>query len=121
MLIWVMPWLIIRALYFLADLIVSGVNTTMTAADELALELATDIVSGACWCGVLYGFMKTVADPGPWDWSHMQNQQPQMAPTQPNYFAPPSAPPQDQQGWWGQNNIPQQHMYQPDTTPYAKA
>jgi hypothetical protein len=94
MLIWVMPWLIIRALYFLVYLILSGVNGTMNTPDP-PLELAISIVSGACWCGVLFGFMKTIADPGPWDWSHMRTQQPQMAPTQPNYYPPPSAPPQD--------------------------
>ena len=66
----------------------------------LALELAEVIMSGACWSAVLLGFIKTVADPRLWDWSHMRTQQPQMAPygvqavpAQPSYYAPPAGPP----------------------------
>jgi hypothetical protein len=105
MLIWVMPWLIIRALYTLIDLIVSGVDQNYIS-DYLALDLVTVIVSGACWSGVLFGFVNTVTDPVPWNWSHMQAHQPQMAPysmqaapAQPIYYAPPvGPPPQAQQG-----------------------
>ena len=126
MLIWVMPWLIIRALYTLIELIVSGTQKSVVTYDYYySLQLSTVIVSGACWCMVLYGFIKTAADPGPWDWSHLQAHQPQMAPygvqaspAQPGYYAHPTGPPQ---GWWGQNNNPQQQVYQPYTPPQPQA
>ena len=129
MLIWVMPWLIIRALYTLIELIISGTNKRLVLNDYFySLELATVIVSGACWCMVLYGFIKTAADPAPWDWSHLQAQQPQMAPygvqgfpapAQPGYYPHPSALPPNgpPQGWWGQNGNPQQQVYQQPYTP----
>ena len=94
------PWLIIRTLYSLISLIVTRINGTNLTLDYLSLGLATVIVNGACWTGVLFGFIKTAADPGPWDWSHMRAQQPQIAqygvqaaPMQPSYYAPPVDPP----------------------------
>jgi len=83
------------------------------------------IVSGACWSGVLFGFIKTAADPGPWDWSHIQAQQPQIAqydvqasPTQQSHYASPvDPPPQGQQGLWEKNNTPQQHTHRPAAPP----
>ena len=107
MLIWVMPWLIIRTLDTLVDIIISGTDKYGITHDYLALALSSVIISGACWCCVLYGFIKTAADPGPWDRSHIQ---PEMtpyiekaAPTQPSYYPPPIA---RFQGWWVQNNNP---------------
>jgi len=128
MLSWVMPWLIIRTLYTLIQYIINGINKNQLRPDSLSLVLAEVIVNGACWTGVLFGFIKTAADPGPWDWSHIQAQQPQIAqygvqsgPPQPSYYASPVAPPpQGQQGWWGQNNTPQQHTYQPYMPPHAQ-
>jgi len=128
MLIWVMPWLIIRILFYLVDIIMRGINRNNLRFDFLSLGLADAIVDGACWTGVLFGFIKTAADPGPWDWSHIQVQQPQIAqygvqagPVQPSYDASPVAPPpQGQQGLWGQNNTPQQHTYQPSMPPHAQ-
>jgi hypothetical protein len=124
MLIWVMPWLIIRALDILVDIIIRGTGTRNITYDVMSLALSTVIVNGACWCMVLYGFIKTAAVPGPWDWSHLQANQPEMAPysvqatpPQPGYYTPPSGPPQ---GWSGQNNSPQQHVYQPYTPPPVK-
>ena len=130
MLIWVMPWFIIRALHAFIVTIISGTNKRIVPYTSYyySLELATVIVSGACWCMVLYGFIKTAADPGPWDWSHLQAQQPQMAPygvqvypapAQPGYYAHTSGP---AQGWVGQNGTPQQQVYQqPYTPPQPKA
>ena len=119
MLIWVMPWLILRAFGTLIELIIDGMDDHTTTFN-LTLGLVTIIVSGVCWCMVLYGFFKTAADPGPWDSSHLQANQPQMAPygvqaapAQPGYYAPPTGPPQG----WGQNNNPQQHVQQPYTPP----
>ena len=125
MLIWVMPWLIIRALYTLIEVIYSGANKFGIIDSYLgSLEFATVIVSGACWCMVLYGFVKTAADPGPWDWSHLQVQQPQItqsgvqaSPPQPGYYTHPTGP---NQGWWGQNNNPQQQVYQPYMSPHPQ-
>ena len=104
MLIWVMPWLTIRALYALIELIFGGADKFGIIYSHLrSLELATVIVSGACWCMVLYGFIKTAADPEPWDWSHLQAHQPQMAPygvqaspapAPPGYYPHPTGPPQ---------------------------
>lgn len=118
-----MPWLIIRALATLVELIIGNMEEH-TITYTLCLVLATAIVSGACWSMVLYGFFKTAVDPGPWDSSHLQVNQPQMAPysvqtapAQPGYYAPPTGPPQ---GWWGQNNNQQQHVYQPYTPPPAQ-
>jgi len=112
MLIWVMPWLIIRALDKLVDIIIRGTGKYAITNGYLALSLSTVIISGVCWCCVLYGFIKTAADPGPWDWSHKQAHQPEMAPLVPEQ--PSSCPPQ------GQNNNPQQHVYQPYTPPHAQ-
>jgi len=124
MLIWVMPWLIIRAIDTLVDIIISGTDKNGITHDNLALALSSVIISGACWCCVLYGFIKTAADPGPWNWSHMQTHQPEMAPysekaaaTQPSSYPLPNGPPQ---GWWGQYNNAQQHVYQPYTPPRAQ-
>ena len=106
MLIWIMPWLIIRALYTLVEVTLSGINKDNIAFDFLSLELVAVIVNGACWTGVLFGFNKTVADPGLWDWSHTQQPQygVQAVPVQPSYYAPPvGPPPQVQQGQWGRN------------------
>ena len=109
--IWVMPWLIIRAIDTLVDIVISGTDKYGITHDFLALSLSTVITSGACWCFVLYGLIKTAADPGPWDWSHMQAHQPEMAPygekaapVQPGYYPPPTGP---FQGWWTQNSNPQ--------------
>jgi len=124
MLVWVMPWLVIRAIEYLSDIIISG--TGGIEYDPLSLALATVIVNGACWCMVLYGFIKTATDPGPWDWSHLQANQPGMAqysvqvgPEQPAHYAPSNGngPPQ---GWWGQNNNPQQQVYQSYAPPPVK-
>ena len=127
--IWVMPWVIIHALYTLIEHIVNGINRDNIDFDYLSLELAGVIVNGACWTGVLVGFIKTAADPGPWDWSQIQAQQPQIAqygvqvvPVQPSYYAPPVGPPlQVQQGQWGQNDQAQQHIYSPYAPPHAGA
>ena len=118
MLVWVMPWIIIRALHSLIYLIISGgLETYSSQLDPLALELALVVVSGACWSGVLYGFIRTAADPGPWNWSQTQTQQPQMALSQQSNYAPPvGIPPQVQQGRWGQEYPSQRPIYQPDTT-----
>jgi len=123
MLIWVMPWLIIRIVYGLIETIINGINKNMIRPNTLSLTFAAVVVNGACWTGVLFGFIKTAADPGPWDWSHIQAQQPHIAqygvqagPAQPGYYASPVAPPpQGQQG--GQNTTPQQHIYQPSAPP----
>ena len=128
MLIWVLPWLIIYELFTLVNLIIRGINKNDFRFDYLSLGLAEVIVTGACWTGVLFGFIKTAADPGPWDWSHIQAQQPQIAqygvqagPPQPSYYGFPVAPPpQGQQGWWGQNNTPQQITYQPSAPPHVQ-
>ena len=128
MLIWVMPWLIIHILYTLTDFIINGIYRDNFDFDFWSLGLAGLIVDGACRTGVLFGFIKSDADPGPWNWSHIQAQQPQIAqygvqagPPQPSYYASPVAPPpQGQQGWWGQNNTPQQHTYQPYMPPHAQ-
>ena len=125
MLIWVMPWLIIRALHALIVTIITGTNKRVIPYTTFyySLQLSTTIVSGACWCMVLYGFIKTAADPGPWDWSHLQAQQPQMAPygvqafpalVPPGYYAYPNGPPQ---GSLGQNGNPQQQASQQPYTP----
>src|SRR5258706_5076557 len=124
MLKWVMPWLIGRAFYSLITTIISGTNKRVTSDFNYSLGLANTIVSGASWCLVLYGFIKTAADPGPWDWSHIQGQQapnPQMAPysvqgppAQLALYPHPSSLPQ---GSWGQNNNQQQHVYQPYPPP----
>jgi len=126
MLIWVMPWLVIRAIECLSDIIIRGTGKRGITYDSLSLALATVIVNGACWCMVLYGFIKTATDPAPWDWSHLQANQPGMArysvqvgPEQPAHYAPPNgngAP----QGWWGQNNNPQQQVYQSYAPPPVK-
>jgi len=79
MLIWVMPWLVIRTLYALVDLIIGRINRNNSTFDYLSLGLAEVIVGGACLTGILFGFIKTVADPGPWDQSYIQSQQPQIA------------------------------------------
>ena len=121
MLIWVMPWLIIRILYDLINLIINGMNKNNFAFDFPSLALASVIINGACWTGVLVGFIKTAADSGLWDWSQVQSHQAQMAqyvvqaapvqpgyyapphaPMQPSYYAPPQAPPQAQ---WEQNTM----------------
>jgi len=128
MLIWVMPWLITFTLFTLVDHIISNINRNNLRFDFLSLGLAEVIVGRACLTGVLFGFIKTAADPGPWDWSHIQAQQPQIAqygvqagPAQPSYYTYPVAPPpQGQQGWWRQNNIPQQHIYQHSTLPHVQ-
>jgi len=128
MLIWVMPWLIIRMLYTLINHIIIGMNRDNFRFDFESFTLAKLIVNGACWTCVLFGFIKTAADPGPWDWSHIQSQQPQIAqygvqagPAQPSYYAYPVAPPpQGQQGWWGQNNAPQQYTHQPSAPPHVQ-
>jgi len=99
MLIWVMPWLIIRIVYGLIETIINGINKNRYRPDAVSLTFAAVVVNGACWTGVLFGFIKTAADPGPWDWSHIQSQQPQIA----------------QQG--GQNTTPQKHIYQPSAPP----
>jgi len=65
MLIWVMPWLVIRAIEYLSDIIIRGTGKRNITYDALTLALATAIVNGACWCMVLYGFIKTATDPGP--------------------------------------------------------
>ena len=83
-----MPWLVCRAIYTLIEMIISGTNKRVTYTYLYSVGLASLIVSGAFWCLVLYGFIKTAADPGPWDWSHIQPQQPQMAPY--NVQAPPA-------------------------------
>jgi len=115
MLIWVMPWVIIRALHSLIHLITwGGLETYSPELDPLALELAQIIVTGACWSGVLYGLVRTAADPGPWNWSQTQIQQPQMAPSQQSNDAPlVGLPPQVQ---WRQEYPSQRPIYQPDTT-----
>jgi len=120
MLKWVMPCLIGRASYSLITTIISGTNKRLTTEYLYRLGLADVIVNGAFWCLVLYGFIKTAADPGPWDWSHIQAQQaqkPQMVPygvqafpAQLALYPHPSSLPQ---GPWGQNNDQQQHVYQP--------
>ena len=74
-----MPWLVGRAIYILIEVVIRGTNKRVTSNYLYSLGLATVIVSGAFWCLVLYGFIKTAADPAPWDWSHTQAQQPQMA------------------------------------------
>lgn len=127
--IWVMPWVIIHALYNLIEHIVNGINRDNFDFDYLSLGLAGVIVNGACWTGVLVGFIKTAADPGPWDWSQIQAQQPQIAqygvqvvPVQASYYATPVGPPlQVQQGQWGQNDQAQQHIYSPYSPPHAGA
>jgi|SRR5258706_291087 len=124
MLKWIMPWLIGRAFYTLIEVIISGTNEPVIYTYLDSLELSKVIVSGAFWCLVLYGFIKTAADPGPWDWSHIQAQQaqkPQMAPysvqafpAQLALYPHPSSLPQ---GSWGQNNNQQQHVHQPYPPP----
>jgi len=130
MLIWVMPWLILRTFYGLILHVVLGLNWYNLRFDYHSTGLATMIMNGACWTGVLFGFIKTAADPGPWDWSNMRAQQPQIAqygvqpvpvqpshyapaqipqygmqaaPVQPNYYVPPVGPPLQvqQQRQWG--------------------
>jgi len=59
MLIWVMPWFIIRMLYTLIDYIIIGMNRDNFEFEFLSLGLARSIVNGACWTGVLFGFIKT--------------------------------------------------------------
>jgi len=126
MLVWVMPWLTLRALYGLIDLIINGINKDNRSFDFLSLGLASVIVNGACWSGVLFGFIKTAANPGPWNWSHLQTKQPavapysiQAAPMPPSFYAPQGGPLPMQYGW-GQNNIPQQQAYyQPYAPPNA--
>lgn len=99
MLIWVTPWLTLRATYSLIDIVLTGMNREDPVFDRLALGLAAIIVSGACWSIALYGFIKTASDPGPWDWSHLQAQQPQMAPYNPQApYAPPGGQPHQVQG-----------------------
>ncbi len=119
MLKWVMPWLIGRASYNLIVIIIGDTNKRATPNFTYSLGLADVIVSGALWCLVLYGFIKTAADPGPWDWSHIQAQHPQMAPYSVQAFPAPLAlyphPSSLPQGSWGQNNNQQQHVYQPYT------
>jgi len=99
MLIWVMPWLIIRILFTLVDHIISDINSDNRRFDFLSLGLAEVIVGRACWVGVLFGFIKTAADPGPWNWSYIQAQQPPIAQysvqagsAKPTYYASPVAP-----------------------------
>jgi len=120
-----MPWFIKRASYTLITTVIRGTNKHLTTNDRYKLGLADVIVSGACWCLALYGFIMTAADPGPWDWSHIQAQQaqnPQMAPysaqaapAQLALYPHPSSLPQ---GSWGQNNNQQQHVYQPYPPPH---
>ena len=124
MLIWVMPWLIGRAKFTLIEIIISGTNKRVTPTYLYSLGLANVIVSGAFWCLVLYGFIKTAADPGPWDWSHIQAQQPQMSPynvqappAQLAYYPHPSSLPQ---GSWGQNNNQQYHVHLPSSPPHPQ-
>ena len=117
MLVWVVPWVIIRTIHSLIYLITSGgLETYSSELDPLALELAQVVVIGACWSGVLYGFIRTAADPEPWNWSQTQTQQPQMAPSQPSNYAPPVGIPQVQGGRWGQEYPSQRPIYQPDTS-----
>ena len=124
MLIWVMPWLIGRASYTLIVIIIRDTTERVTPDFLFSLGLANVIVSGAFWCLVLYGFIKTAADPAPWDWSHIQAQQPQMAPygvqgppAQLAYYPHPSSLPQ---GSWGQNNNQQHHVQLPYTPPHSQ-
>ena len=124
MLTWVMPWLISRAFYTLIDTIIGGTNKSVTTPNYIySVALSRVIVNGVFSCLVLYGFTKTAADPAPWDWSHIQAQQPQVAPdsvqgppAQLGYYPHPSSLPQ---GSWGQNNNQQQHVSQPYTPPQA--
>ena len=51
-LVWVMYWLIIRALYELITLIINVVNKDNFTFDYLSLGLTSVIVNGACWTGV---------------------------------------------------------------------
>src|SRR5258706_14992614 len=121
MLKWVMPWLICHALYTLIVTILGGTNKHVMSNYIYSIGLSNLIVNRAFWCLALYGLIKTAADPGPWDWSHIQSQQPQMTPysvqASPGQIAHHPHPSSLPQGSWGQNNNQQQHVYQPYTPP----